>query len=216
MLIREVMTTNVVTVSSNTTVYEARKIMQAHNFKRLPVVDKGKLVGIVSLNRLESISPPKGVSASIWEINVLLAKTTVGEVMAKNLVTVSPDTTVEEGLAIAQGNKIGLLLVVEDGALVGVATTNDFFYKIVNPILGLGKPGTRLFVSGAGEGQELEDVIATVNHHQVKIVTLFPITRDDGKKNDLIIHLATEDSSQINRITSDLKDKGYIATIRKR
>ncbi len=113
MLIGDVMTTNVVTASSNMSVYEARKIMEAHRIRPLPVVDNTKLVGIGSRGRLDSISPPSTAKASIWELNYLLAKTSLKEIMEKNMVTVSPDTTVEEALAIAQGNRIGALMVVD-------------------------------------------------------------------------------------------------------
>lgn len=213
MFIRDVMTTNVVTAPPDMSIYEARKIMQAHNIRRLPVVEKGKLLGMVSLGRLESISPPKATSVSLWEVNYLLAHTTVREIMERNLITGSPDMTVEEGVALGQKNKIGALLIVEDGNLVGIATTNDFFYKIVNPVLGLGKGGSRLFIPGAGEGKALEDVIATVNRNNIRIITLFQITRDDGKPNDLVIHLATDDPSYIIR---ELKDRDYLPTIRRR
>lgn len=217
MFIRDVMTTKVITAPTNMSVYEAKKLLQDHNFRRLPVVDnRGKLVGIVSLDRLDSISPPKAASLSLWELNYLLAKTTVGEIMKKDLLTVSPDMTVEEGLALAQGNKVGILLAVEDGKLVGVATTNDFFYKIVNPVLGLGKGGTRIFIPGAGEGKELQEVIHIVNRHGVRIVTLFPASIEEGKKNDLIVHLDTEDATKVNEIMKELKGKNYSVTIRKR
>ncbi len=216
MFIRDVMTTKVITAPTNMSVYEAKKLLQDHNFRRLPVLDRGKLVGIVSLDRLDSISPPKAASLSLWELNYLLAKTTVGEIMKRDLVTISPDTTVEESLAIAQGNKVGILLVVEDGKLIGVATTNDFFYKIVNPVLGLGKGGTRIFIPGAGEGKELHEVISTINRRAVRIMTLFPVTTEEGKKNDLIVHLDTEDTSKIADIMRELKDKNYSPTIRKR
>ncbi|MDP2719982.1 MAG: CBS domain-containing protein [Dehalococcoidia bacterium] len=213
MLIGDVMTTNVITAPSNMSVYEARKIMDAHGIRRLPVVDKGKLVGVVSMGRLESITPPKGTSVSIWELNYLLAKTTLREIMEKNMVTATPDMTVEEGLSLAQGNKVGALLVVQDGNVVGIATTNDFFYKIVNPILGLGKPGVRLFIPGAGEGKGLEDVISVINRRKVRIITLFPLMRDDGKPNDLIVHLESEDASEI---ILDLKDRNYLPIVRRR
>lgn len=216
MFIRDVMTTKVITAPSSMSVYEAKKVLHDHNFRRLPVVDKGKLVGMVSLDRLDSISPPKAASLSLWELNYLLAKTTLGEIMKRDLVTVPPDMTVEEGLAIAQGNKIGILLVVEDGKLIGVATTNDFFYKIVNPVLGLGKGGTRLHIPGAGEGKALQEVISIINRRSVRILTLFPVSIEDGKNNDLIVHLDTEDATRVDEIMREMKDKGYSATIRKR
>lgn len=216
MLVRDVMTTNVVSAPSNMSIYEAKKIMQAHNIRRLPVVDKGKLIGIVSMERLDSITPPASSAQTIWELNYQLAKSTVKEVMEKNLVTVSPEMTVEEALAIAQAHKVGALLVVSDSDLVGIATTNDFFYKIVNPIMGLGKPGIRLFIPGAGEGKELEDVITAINRRGARIRTLFPVAREDGKKNDLIVHLDTTDQSKVQEILLDLKDRNYLPTIRKR
>ncbi len=216
MLVRDVMTTNVITAPSNMSIYEAKKIMQTHNFRRLPIVDKGKLIGIVSMERLDAITPPASGAQTVWELNYQLARSTVKEVMEKNLVTVSPDMTVEEALALAQAHRIGMLLVVSDDTLVGVATTNDFFYRIVNPVLGLGKPGTRLFIPEGGEGKALEEIIATINRRGARIMTLFPVSRDDGKKNDLIVHLDTTDRSKIDEIMLDLKDRNYLVTIRKR
>ncbi len=217
MLVRDVMTTNVVSAPSNMSIYEAKKIMAAHhNIRRLPVVDKGKLMGIVSLERLDAISPPASAAQTVWELNYQLAKTTLKEVMEKNLVTVTPDMTVEEALSIAQGHKVGALLVVSNGDLVGIATTNDFFYKIVNPILGLGKPGTRLLVSEAGEGKGLEEVVSLCNRRGARIVTMFPVARDDGKKNDLIIHLDSSDPKKIDEIMLDLKDRNYLVVTRRR
>jgi acetoin utilization protein AcuB len=150
MRIRDIMTWNVVTVSSDTPIMEARKIMNAHNIRRLPVIDKGKLVGMVSRDGITRASPSPATSLSAWEINYLLAKMTVKDIMSRNLVTVSPATTVESAVALAQNKGVGALPVVEDGTLVGIVTTDDFFYKILNPMLGIGKPGTRLLIGNCG------------------------------------------------------------------
>jgi len=150
MYVRDIMTTNVVTIPSNTSIADVKRIMQAHQFRRLPVVDKGKLVGIVTERRLESVSPSKATTLSQWELSYVLAKTTVKEVMEPNVVTVPPDMSAEEAVATAQTHKIGSLVVVEDDRVVGMVTTNDIFYKIINPILGLGEPGARIEVAGGG------------------------------------------------------------------
>ena len=105
MLIRDVMTWNVITVPSTMPVLEARKIMDAHGFNRLPVVDRGKLVGVLSRHRVDSASPSPATSLSVWEINYLLAKIQVKDVMAKDVVTVSPNDTVERGVQIAQNRR---------------------------------------------------------------------------------------------------------------
>src|SRR4030042_250764 len=133
MRVKDVMTWNVVTVSSDMPIMEAKKIMEAHDVRRLPVVDKGKLVGIVSKDRIERVGPSPATSLSVWEINYLLAKMTVKEVMRKDAVTVNPDMSVEAAIALAQSKGVGALPVVEDHKLIGIATTNDFFYKILHP-----------------------------------------------------------------------------------
>ena len=172
MNVRDIMTTNVVTIPSNTSVTDAKRIMAAHRIRRLPVVDKGKLVGIVTEHRLESVSPSKASSLTVWELSYLLDKTTVKEIMERDVITCSPDTSVEESVAIAQGHKVGALVVVEDGRVVGISSTNDIFYKIVNPILGIGEPGSRIEVAGGGNAKALEEILSTVNKLGLEITTI--------------------------------------------
>ena len=102
MLVRDIMTSNVITVPSDTPVLEAEQIMTFHRFERLPVVDKGKLVGLVTKDNLLKASPSDATSFSRGELYYLLSKLTVKEIMKKKVVTVSPDTSVEKAAAIAQ------------------------------------------------------------------------------------------------------------------
>ena len=213
MYVQDIMATNVVTIPSSTTITEAKRIMEAHRFRRLPVVDKGKLVGIVTERRLESVSPSKATSLTVWELSYLLDKTPVKEIMERDVVTVSPDMTVEESLNTAQTNKVGALVVVEDGKVVGIVTTNDFFYKIVNPILGLGEPGTRIEVTGGGEGKALEDIISTVNKLGLKIATLHIEQLPEATKKDVCVHVDSED---VSRLITELESKGYKVNLRRR
>lgn len=213
MYVRDIMTTNVVTIPSSTSITDAKRIMEAHRIRRLPVVDRGKLVGIVTDHRLESVSPSRATSLTVWELSYLLDKTTVKEIMERNVVTVSPDMTVEESLAFAQDHKVGALVVVEDGRVVGIATTNDFFYKIVNPVLGLGQPGTRIEVIGGGETKALAEIISTVNRLGLEITTLHVEELPEATKKDICVHIKGEDTSQL---VTELKSKGYKVGLRKR
>jgi len=213
MYVRDIMTTNVITIPGSTSIADAKRIMEAHRFRRLPVVDKGKLVGIVTEHRLESVSPSKATSLTVWELSYLLDKTTVREIMEKNVVTVSPDMSAEESVALAQSHKVGSLVVVdEDGRVVGIATTNDFFYKIVNPILGLGEPGTRIEIVGGGEAKALEGIISTINKFGLGITTLHIEALPEATQKDVCIHVDTSDASQL---ISVLKANGYRASVRK-
>jgi acetoin utilization protein AcuB len=213
MKIRDVMTWNVVTVSSDTPIMEARKIMDTHKIRRLPVVDKGKLVGMISKERIARSGPSPATSLSVWEINYLLAKMTVKEVMTKDVVTVHPDMTVEAAIALAQSKGVGALPVMEDHKLLGIATTNDFFYKILNPLLGIGEPGTRIIISGGTEAKSVQEIMEAVKKFGARIASFHSMPPVEGKEQDLCIHVDKEDATQLIK---DLASKGYQAEIVKR
>jgi len=213
MRIRDVMTTNVVTIASSTSIADAKKIMEAHKIERLPVVDKGKLVGIVTERRLGNVSPSKATSLTVWEVSYLLNTTPVKDIMERDVSTVSPDTTVEEAVALAQSNKVGSLVVVEDDRVVGITTTNDFFYKIVNPVLGLGEPGTRLEIAGGGNTKALAEIISAVSKLGFDITTLHIEVIPDTGERDLCIHVGSEDVSQLE---AELEGQGYKVSVRPR
>lgn len=206
MLVKDLMTTNVVTIPSNTPVLEAKKIMDVHKVERLPVVDKGKLVGIVSKRGIERASPSTATSLSIWEVNYLVSKITVKEVMRKELVTVTPDTTVESAVASAQTQNVGALLVMEGDKVVGIMTTNDFFYKILNPLLGIGESGKRIIVYGADTPEQISKVMEAVKAQKLSIKAAHTIAVPDAASRDLIVHLDTEDTGKLE---AELKKLGF-------
>ena len=206
MLIRDVMTWNVITVPSTMPVLEARKIMDAHGFNRLPVVDRGKLVGVLSRHRVDSASPSPATSLSVWEINYLLAKIQVKDVMAKDVVTVSPNDTVERGVQIAQNRRVGALIVVEGGRVVGIMTTNDVFYRILNKVLGINEPGTRFEVINCASPKKVAEVMGALAKHRTKIITLYSIPPAEGEDHNLIIHL---DASDASVIIEEIRALGY-------
>ncbi len=213
MLVRDVMTMNVVSVTGNTSIADAKKIMDAHKIRRLPVVDKGKLIGVVTEHRLEAYTPSKATSLSVWEIGYLLGNTSVKDIMEKNIVTVSPEMTVEKSLALAQEKKVGALLVVENGQLVGIVTTNDFFYKVANPTLGIGMPGTRVEVMGDPDKKILQDICQATSVKGMNILTLHMIVSTETSKRDIVVHV---DTDNVKEMIEELKGKGYEVNVRNR
>lgn len=210
MKVRDVMTWNVVTVSSDTPIMEARKIMDAHNIRRLPVVDKGKLVGMVSKERITRTAPSPATSLSVWEINYLLAKMTVKEVMGKNPVTVDPDMSVEAAIALAQKRGVGALPVLEKNKLVGIATTNDFFYKILNPVLGIGLKGSRIVVSKGAEPKSMQNILDAVKKNGANMLAFHSMPPVEGKEQDVMVHV---DKGDVKQLIKDLANKGLSTEI---
>lgn len=216
MYVRDIMTTNVVTIPSNTNILKARRFMGSHGFRRLPVVDKGELVGVVTADRLERVAPSETTGDHIWELTYSLGslyRTQVKQIMRKNVVTVKPDMTIEEALAIAQTKRVGSLIVVDDGKVVGIVTTNDFFYRVVNPVLGVGEPGQRIWVGGGGESKPLGEIISIINKLCLEIITLHIIAAPKATKKDLVVHVSCDD---VTELVAELKGKGYTVGIRKR
>ena len=98
MLIRDVMTTNVVSIPSTMSLADARRTMDAHQVKHLPVVDKEKLVGIVTKSTLDKAGPSELTTFSKQELNYLLDRLTVKEVMSRDLMTISPGADVKDSV----------------------------------------------------------------------------------------------------------------------
>jgi len=213
MLVQGIMTRNVITVSKKTSVVDALKIMKEHNFRRLPVVDKkGRLVGLVTEPRLERVKP-RTTAPVLWQVAYLLSHTTVDSVMRKDVVTVKPTDTVEYAVAKAQSSRVGTLVVLDDGEIVGICTTNDFFYKIVNPTLGLGESGTRILINGGGTGKSAERIIGCVNKVGVSIKLIWTSPSSTVNERDITLQLDTEDATDVIK---ELEKLGYSVAIRTR
>ena len=216
MHLRDIMTTDVITISSKANIIDAKKLMESHKLKRIPVVDRGKLVGIVTKRSLEKAVPPEPNPRDLLEFSYSIAslyRTPIRQIMRRDMVTATPDMTVEEAVALAQAKKVGALVVVEDNQVVGIATTNDFFYKILNKVLGVGEPGARLEILGGGEGKPLEGIISCLNKGGLNITALHVYKRPGRAKKNVVIHV---DSDDVGHCVTELKNKGYQVNLRKR
>jgi len=161
---------------------------------------------LVTKDNLLKASPSNATSFSRGELYYLLSRLTVKEIMVKKVVTVSPDTSVEKAAALAQINKVGCLPVVEGDKVVGIVTTNDFFYKILNPLLGIGEAGKRIIVHGAAEAEGLQRVLDTVKKSDIEVKSFCSLTSAGAGKNDFVLHLNSED---VDKLIAQLKGMGF-------
>jgi len=131
-LVKDWMTKDVITATPDTTLPEAHRLMSENNIRRLPVVEKGRLVGIVTRGDVRGAEPSEATSLSIWELNYLLARLHIRELMSRGVVTASPDATISEAAQLMLDNKISGL-PVENGAgeVVGIITESDIFRLVV-------------------------------------------------------------------------------------
>ncbi|MFM7583470.1 MAG: CBS domain-containing protein [Caldilinea sp.] len=133
MLVRDRMTSPAVTVTAETPFQDALKLMRDRRLRRLPVVDSaGRVVGIVSESDLLHASPSPATSLSVWEVNYLLWKLKIGDIMTHRVLTIEEETPIEDAASLMVNNKIGGLPVVDGrDRLVGVITETDIFRAFV-------------------------------------------------------------------------------------
>ncbi len=131
MKIKDLMTQHVISVDPSVPIPEAAKRMKEGGFRRLPVLENGELVGIVTDRDIREAMPSDATSLSIWEINYLIPKILVKEIMTKNPVTVSQDSSVERAARLMLEQKIGGLPVMSGGTLVGMITVTDVLWAFL-------------------------------------------------------------------------------------
>jgi len=209
MRIKDVMTRNPITVESETLVLDAQRIMKENNIRRLPVVDKGKLVGIVTKHDLLEASPSPATSLSVFELNYLLSRMRVKEIMKKNPMTLTPDTPFEEALRLGQEKKIGSFPVVENGKLVGITTESDII-RFVTRALGIKEEGSRITIEGLGAKLgDLEKIVSIANQHHTVILSMMSLPRPENKDWMIVLRLKTNDPDPIAK---DFRKAGFNVT----
>ena len=199
------MTKNPMTVTADTKVDEVAHLMKKHNFRRLPVVDDGKLVGFLSDSDLMRVAPSSATTLSRYEINSLLAKICVRDIMKKDVVSVNVDATIEEAALIMYKNKIGGMPVVSNmGAVVGVITETDIFKTFVD-VMGLADGKTRITLEVTDKIGVVKDIAEIFGQAGVSIDSLITCKKEDNKYEIVI----RGDITNIDDIKSKLEAKGY-------
>ena len=193
MFISKRMTKNPVTIPSSTTVADAFDLMRTKKFRRVPVVDNGKLVGIITDRDLRQVTASPATSLSIFELNYLLAKMQVKEVMTKKVVTIGYDATVEEAALLMSTNKIGGLVVIdEQQAVVGIITETDIFKCLID-VMGLAEGKTRISLSVVDRVGVVADISGVFKELGINIgsMVMYPV---DGGKSELVIRADVTDT----------------------
>ncbi len=210
MRMKDIMTKNPVTVDSETSILDARRIMKEKNIRRLPVLEEGKLVGIVTKRDLDEAAPPPTTSTSAHEFHSIISKMKIKEAMKKNLVTLTPETPFEEALKIGQKNKISSFLIVEDGRLVGITTESDIL-RFLARVLGLEQEGSRITIEGLGGtlGVDLKNIISIVEKNKTILLSMLSLPRSERKDWIIVLRVKTKDPAPI---VAEFKKEGFNVT----
>jgi acetoin utilization protein AcuB len=189
----------VITVRPEMPIQEALNLMRKEHIRRLPVTDpRGRLIGIVSERDLLHASPSEATSLSIWEINYLLSKITVERVMARDPVTVTEDTPVEEAARIMADRQVGGLPVMRGGEIVGMITETDLF-KLFLELLGAREDGLRVTALVANVPGELAKLTTAVRNVGGNILALVTFLGESTENRTITLKVAGVEQENLRK-----------------
>jgi acetoin utilization protein AcuB len=210
MLIKGWMTSDVMTIDEDTSMMKASQIMKENNVRRLPVMHKGKLVGMVTDRDIKEASPSKATTLDVHELYYLLSELKVKDIMSKNIITIGPEDTVEKAAVIMLEHRISGLPVVNDkGKLVGIITQGDIF-KVLVSLTGIYRGGIQFAFNledRPGSIKEVGDMIRKHGGRMVSILTSYDMC-DEGCRH-VYIRIKDIPEDKLKALTEEL-DKNFI------
>ncbi len=205
---RERIRKNPVTIGPDASFFDARNLIRDKGTRHLPVVDKGgRLVGIVTDRDIRDAGPSDATTLSVHEWNYLLGNLKVSGLMTpKNkLITITPDTLIEEAVRLLRQHKIGCLPVLEGEKLYGIFTETDALDHLVD-IFGLEQEGTRLTIALEDKPGALHGALGVFKEHDVNVISVvLPSFMVEGKRI-AAIRIGT---GEYETLVSDLEKAGY-------
>ena len=205
MFVKDQMTVNPVTVTSATTIADAAELMKKHRFRRLPVVDIGKLVGIVTDRDLRKASPSSATTLSVHEADYLLSKALIKDIMTKKVLSIGSEATIEEAALVMYNNRIGGVPVVDKNQdVVGIITETDIFKCLVD-IMGLPSGTTRVTIRVPDKAGVITEITGIYADLGINITSMASYILLDGSGEEVI----RGDVKDVEELTKRIEAKGY-------
>jgi acetoin utilization protein AcuB len=206
MLVGERMSSPVISIPPDMPIIDVLNKMRSEKIRRTPVIKEGKLVGIVSEKDLINASPSPATSLSIWELNYLLSKIKVSDIMTKKVLTVTEDTPIEEAARIMADNKIGGLPVMRGDQVVGIITETDLF-KMFLELMGGREEGIRTTVLVLDQPGQLAKITAAIAGQGGNIIAFSQFSGKDPSNRQVTLKVTELDEGQVRSAIEPLVEK---------
>ena len=204
MLVEDVMQAAVITITPNTSLPEAMRLVRHRGIRHLPVVEDDRLVGIVSDRDLKQAMASPATALESHELRYLLDAVTVEEIMTRAVVTVGRMFPVEEAARLMVTEKISALPVTERGKLIGIVTETDVLELFVKG-MGAGQPSSRIDVRLDRNSTALAELVHAVEDASVEICSIMTLGDRTGGK-DVVIRVGSIDPRPA---VANLQRRGY-------
>lgn len=214
LLVENWMNPKVITVDADDSMLDATKLLKEHNIRHLPVLEKGKLVGVITDRDLKRASPSDATTLEAHELLYLIANIKVREIMTRNPITVPYNFTIEEAAEILLQAKIsGMPVVDKQGDVIGTITQTDLF-KVLISLTGVGKKGVQfafLLEDQPGSIKEVADIIRSYGGRMASILSSYE-KAPEGQRY-VYIRMYEVDREKMAQLKEDLKKKAKVLYI---
>ncbi len=211
MLVSDWMTRQTITIEESEMIPRAIELMKEHKIRRLPAVRADELVGIITDRDMREYMPSKATDLEAHELRYLIDKTPVSSVMCRNVLTISPETPLEQAAAIMRREKIGGMPVMEYGKLVAVITESDIFEALVE-LLGADEPGGRITLELGASAGALNDILNLIKEVSPKVTCALTYTKEElPTSRNLVLKLRVS-LDEYEALVVRLEDQGLTVT----
>jgi acetoin utilization protein AcuB len=205
MLVKDRMSVHPLTISEDESIFGAHHYMQDQNVRHLPVVNKtDKMVGLVTEDDLLKAEPSGVTLLSVWEINSLLNKVKVKDVMVRDVITTSEDMPIEEAAHLMMEHKIGCLPVLRDGKLVGLITETDIFQTFME-LFSARQKGLRITLEIPDTEGQLAKVAQAIADQGGYIAACGTFMSEDPTKWGLVLKVRNVDHETLTKTLSQIE-----------
>ena len=211
MLVKNWMSKTVITIDENDSMNKVMDLMKEHEIGMVPVMEKGKLVGIVTDRDLKRASASDATTLEVHELLFLISKIKVKNIMTKDPITVPFDFTVEEAAEVLMKNRIsGVPVVDQDGQIVGTITKGDLFRVLIS-LTGVGKRGIQFAFQVEDLPGTIKDVCDIIRHYGGRMVSILSSYEHvpEGYRKIFIRMLGVE-REKLPQLEDDLRKKATL------
>ena len=211
MLVKNWMSTPVVTIEANDSMERAIELMKENCIKTLPVMKNDRLVGIVTDRDLKRASASDATSLAVYELLDLLAKIKIKNIMTKDPVTVHPDFTIEEAANLLRKKRISGAPVVNDqNRLVGIITKEDLF-KVLSSISGVDQRGIQFAFRVEDRPKAVMELTDIIRNYEGRVVSLYSTNEGvpEGYRH-VFMRAYRVNREQLDRLREDLEEKATV------
>ncbi len=206
MIVKEVMSKNIITIKKNDTLQKAMDLMVRNQIRHLPVVDGKELIGIITESDIRGAFLAKNNRQAKTVTALDPEKMKVHDYMTRDPLTVGPDTNIEDAALLIYKHKIGSLPVVRNGRLVGIVSIMDILGLFVD-MMGLIHASSRIDVVMGKDPKNFDKVSKILHDHELNIISvgMYPYSKDKTKQ----VYLFRLDLCDTGPISREIKKAGF-------